>query len=522
MINTSETEKYHACSKLLDDGKYVEAIKLAETLSTDGFRAGIFIDGGFSLDDVSRVRKGTRIFEQLLEEKDKPSFSKVSLIYNAANGHISIYTLKRRKGKASAPPNDENLKAAKRLYQQAINLLGDVDKAFASQVWINYGNCLSQSGRFIDAIECYQKASSIDPENGMAMGNLGIELEHAMKITGRFRHEYAALARNLFERTLGPQMHLRYGSLEAIRDFQKRLDIVNEFINAHQKPILLPQPVKIPRSSANQQKYIRFCVQNGLFLNAWAGDKELTPGINDDLAFGNITTSVEESSLVPELLKTLNEIKESFATARYLYFLSQTSDKSLDEISKLTTYYTSDFSINGVYIGLCKTSYSRAFDVLDKVARIVNIYFRTGNPRDSFWNIFVEKQSHYESGVHLPFYAARQSICEKNNPSMYALADLCIDYFENEKVDLKTIDNRRNKITHDYLDVKLYTSKKDENENTIDLDGFKRQTKDVLLLAKKAVLYVVSAINIAELQKERTNIRAMPITVESAKGQPFL
>lgn len=520
MINESEIEKYQACLKLLSKGKYIDAIQLAGTLSVEGFRAGIFIDAGFSIGDINWVKKGTKIFEKLLIEQDKGYFSEASITYNAANGNLSLYTLKQRRGKVIVPPNDKNLRIAKKLYLQAINLLGDTDKTFASQVWTNYGNCLSHLGRFIDAIECYQKALAIDQENGMATGNLGIELEHAMQITGRFRHEYAALARDLFERTLSPQMHLKYGSLEAISDFQRRLAIVNEFIDAHKTPILLPQPVEIPSSSVNQQKYIRFCIQNGLFLNAWAGDKELTPGINDDLAFGNITISAKESSLVPELLKTLNEIKESFATARYLYFLSQTADKSLDEISKLSTYYISDFSVNGVYVGLCKASYSRAFDVLDKVARIVNCYFQVGNPRDSFWNIFVDKQSLGEE--HTPYFSAKKPICLTKNPSMYALADLCIDYFENEKVDLKTIDNRRNKITHEYLNVKLYTSKQDDNENTIDLGEFKRQTKEVLQLAKNAVLYVVSAINIAEMQKANPNERVRPITINSTVGQPFL
>ena len=64
------------------------------------------------------------------------------------------------------------------------------------------------------------------------------------------------------------------------------------------------------------------------------------------------------------------------------------------------------------------------------------------------------------------------------------LQDLCIDYFENEKVDLKTIDGRRNKITHNYLNVKLYTSTQDNSENTVDLDGLSARRKKFYNLLK--------------------------------------
>ena len=179
-----------------------------------------------------------------------------------------------------------------------------------------------------------------------------------------------------------------------------------------------------------------------------------------------------------------------------------------------------DFSINGVYTGLCKTAYLRAFDVLDKVARIANIYFGIGERKSTFWNIFAEKQSQGEN--HEIRFIARQAVCNMNNPSMFALSDLCIDYFENAKVDLKTIDTRRNRITHDYLNVKLYVAHDDSKENVIGLEELESQTKDVLLLAKYAVIYIVSAVNIAEERKEASNERLMPMVYGDKPGDIFL
>lgn len=105
---------------------------------------------------------------------------------------------------------------------------------------------------------------------------------------------------------------------------------------------------------------------------------------------------------------------------------------------------------------------------------------------------------------------------------MCALADLCIDYFENAKVNLKTIDSRRNRITHDYLNVKLYPAKDDNKDNVIGLDELRYQTKDVLRLAKYAVLYAVSSINIAEMRKKTSDERVMPIIYDGKPGDIFL
>lgn len=521
MISKAETEKYHLCSKLLDEGKYIDAVKLAKTLSSDAFRAGIFIDGGFAIGDSKTVRKGTKIFEEmLLVDEAVSGFSKYSILYNAANGYSSLYALKRINRKTIVPSNDNDLRNAKRLYRQTIENLKNAEASFASQVFINYGNCLSLFGRFIDAIEQYELAIHIDPENGMAAGNLGIELEHATLITGRYRHEYIALAHDFLKQALSSKMHLRFGSLQAANDFQTRLKYLEDFINVHEEPISPPEPARAIHENEHQQDYIQFCIKNGLFLNAWAGDKSLTPGIIDDISFGSIIISIDDKDIVPELLRILNEIKESYTTARYLYFISQNKSEILDNVSKTTVYFDNfDYSINGLYTGLCKTAYSRAFDVLDKVARIVNVYFGIGNRRSTFWNIFVEKQSLGEA--HEIRFAARQTICETQNISLFALSDLCIDYFENTKVDLKTIDTRRNCITHDYLNVKLYTSQDDNMESVISLDELAEQTKDVLLFAKHAVLYVVSAVNVAERQKEKPDKISVPIIYDSKLGETF-
>lgn len=519
MIESDDLKKFELCSKLMDDGKYHDALLQAESILNPGYRASILIDAGYALNKPGKIRQGIVLFEELLTSETGREFAKHSLLYNIANGYSSIYSLRRQRRNKTVPPNDIDLRSSKRLYRESLEKLPTRKGEFASQVYVNYGNCLSQLGRFAEAIQSYQKGLNADPTNGMAAGNLAIELKHAVTIVGRYKHEYLALAHELLTRALGNSMHLKFGSYQAIQSFRAHQEQLTQFLQAHRKPIPIPEPVMAVGKSKAKKEYVQFCIENGLFLNAWVGDPLLSPGITDEISYGPIVTSVDDNSFVPELLRLLNEIKEAFAAARYLYFLSQQKDNLLDEISGITLYFDNlDYDINGIYTGLCKTAYVRAFDILDKVARIVNVYFGIGNRRDYFWTLFASKQSRGEE--HVEWFAARPTIANSGNYGLFALADICIDYFEQEHVDLATIDDRRNKITHDHLTVRLFHMKNDAGD-AVSIDEISKQTLNVLLLAKHAVLYAVSAVNLAEAKKASSG-KIGQLIYGSNPGQPFM
>ena len=95
----------------------------------------------------------------------------------------------------------------------------------------------------------------------------------------------------------------------------------------------------------------------------------------------------------------------------------------------------------------------------------------------------------------------RPQVASFHNYSLYALSDICIDYFESEHVDFKTIDSMRNKIVHDHLTILSEYNAQNHSKVAISHSEMKDKTLSVLLLAKYATLYLVSAINISELQK---------------------
>jgi len=76
----------------------------------------------------------------------------------------------------------------------------------------------------------------------MAAGNLGIELEYVARITGRYTHEYMALAHEMLTRALGDSMHLKFDSYQAIQSFQAHHEYLTQFLKAHKEPISVPGP----------------------------------------------------------------------------------------------------------------------------------------------------------------------------------------------------------------------------------------------------------------------------------------
>lgn len=311
MTFEQDREIHETCSKLLDEGEYNLALSLAVTITTLALKAGIFVDAGTAIGRPGKVREGTEIYETLLQvDADKRVYARYSLLYNAANGRSALYDLRSSRRKSTVPTNDEDLRAAKRYYREALAELDVVDGPWPSRILVNTGNCMSRFGRFVEAIEYYEKALQADPTNGMAAGNLALELEHAALLTGRYRHEYMAVVHALLTQVFGPDMHLQYGSRPAVESFQVALKRVTKFLDFHQDPISPPGPVAERITASPVADYSKFCVDNGLLLSPWIGNKHLSPDLIDNVAFGPIVTPIT-ADLVPELLNLSSILDES-------------------------------------------------------------------------------------------------------------------------------------------------------------------------------------------------------------------
>lgn len=489
---------YTRALELMDQGAWQAAIDIAKEIKSAPLRAGIFIDGGACLKKKQLVKQGINDIEEAIKSKNA-KFRAESMLYNSANGFIALYNLQLSQGRKTIPPNDSNLRMAKNRYRDAIlALTSDTSAKLASQIWTNYGNCLSALGRTVDAMDSYYEAIKSDPQNGMALGNLAYEMQYFSRMVGRHRHAYILYSRYLLERIVNGEAHLRYGDPRNLHRFQTLYNYLEELINSHTKAI--PEIKKYKQQRGKKGKFISFCQQNRLFLNVWLGDTTLAPATVDDIHFGPITTSIGDDKVFLPLIRTLNEIRESFVTARYLFYGALYPDSFVDKLSSLTLYDDiNTYDLNGLPIGLLKAAFTRSFEVLDKVARIVNLYFDYGNERSSFWDTLATKESQGQKQEKR--FIIRPELAKYNNYGLFALADICIDYHEMQNPNLKWFDIRRNLITHHFLSVSFDEFVNKDNEREIGIHELKKRTLTLLRFTKSAILYAVLAINIAETAK---------------------
>lgn len=137
-----DIDTYRTCQTLLSQGQYNNALALSRDITLPEAQAGILIDAGFSLRRSSLVQKGIGLLQDALLREPASPLTRSSLLHNLANGYLSLFTLRSRKrAHAPAPPNDDNLRAAKEKYREALDELIDEPSAVRSQIWVNYGNC---------------------------------------------------------------------------------------------------------------------------------------------------------------------------------------------------------------------------------------------------------------------------------------------------------------------------------------------------------------------------------------------
>lgn len=506
---TEEMVRGQMAIKYLTEGKFVEAIKTAEELRDKSLKAAIFIDAGFELEKSGTIRKGVEFLEGLLSNPEELKAKKflAETFYNLANGYSSIFQLREKRRSLVKPANDTDLRRAKKYFREAIRTLSTENKAKLTELNINYANCLSQFGRKIEAVAIYKEALEIEPFHPMALGNLGLELSYLGYVLPSFNEDYFISSGEYLYHAVEVEQTSSQLHDSAKLAFEQRLGVVRKTIAGfgELKESSISFSSRLFRSL--NRKFLNFCADKNLFLNAWVGDFEAVQAIIDSINFGPITMSVRDQKTVPEMLRILNDAKETYTTARYLFFCSQRKSRVVTDISKLTTYFQSEEQeLNSLHMGLCKSAYLRAFDVLDKVARIVNVYFGIGKRRGSFWEVFVQKHSAGES--KLKSSVARPEVVNLDNAGLYALADLCIDYFESERTDFKKIDERRNLLTHDHLVVEDNHGINSNREKTISEEELFEQTEKVLLLAKNSLLYLIMAVSISEQKKDKS--KALP------------
>jgi len=497
MTDDQDQQALHAAAdvvvRLIAEGKHDEAVdRMVNTRAAPGVSRELLIrtiiSTGQHYQHVATTRAALDAFERV-KKSDKPS---ESYYYDVANGYQVLYDQGRGPRGEHAFEFGPEVNTAIRYFERA---------ATTPEAWTNLGNLLDSVGRPLEAISAYRAALDLDRDFGMAWGNWGITVEH-LASSGQYSGGLLLEAHRLLQEAIDrPASVEAVGGLDALLDFVDVSDSIEAHFDEYgQGGVVHDHHRHDPRDDSADSDFVKYfttmCLERDLYLNLHVMDQKAEASVGDSY-FPTIVMAVGGQDDYRDLILRINEIRESFATARYLVARSQYVDDDTRQVSEQTTLVnTLDYAVSNLYVGLLKAAYKEAFSTLDKLAVLVNHYLGIG---------------HAESGVYYGtvWFApdavdGERRIAEPVGAAGYQLFGtylLCLELRGSRYSSL------RNAMTHRYARVYRYGP---VEKGGYDFDRLVDLTAEVLLKVKCAVIYVTQYIAKTE-QSKAAGDRALPL-----------
>lgn len=229
-----------------------------------------------------------------------------------------------------------------------------------AQIYTNLGNALNHIGRFVEAIEYWDRAICVVPKFAMAYGNRGLGLGHYAGAHYDRGHEDVL-------------MMAAFGSFgeacaeDAIFDSFYQANIVEEF---SRKMSAILSCYNIPYISENtdfenhpmgrgkkEREYRKWCLGNRLFLNS-LNDIATSPiAAQDMLTLPSLTTHIDDGPGPPVVIRYFNLIKQEFCSARYALYEGICYEGVHFSDRKVLLYNTLDYAAHGFSVERIKMAF---------------------------------------------------------------------------------------------------------------------------------------------------------------------
>jgi len=471
---------------------------------------GFLIDSGGVLHQKEVVERGIGILQGMVPKA--PNTVPPILLYNLANGYMALYDLARQQPEFHYDQDNQALLLAKRFYREALVQPDRIAAPLRSLIRVNYGNCLAQVGRSVEAIDIYDLALLDVPDHAMALGNLGLELLH-----------YANVARDpsllvnasdlLREALTGANLE-ETGLANARPTFERTLGKVEERLTALGTMHTHTSNQKSPRrDSAYLRGYRAFCLQHHLFLNLCLRNRPCARPAGDTISL-SLTTDLEDDTTFNRLSRVINEIKERYAVSRLLLFEACDPPVAIQHIDELTQYTDNlDYAVYGIRVGKLKLAFEGAYNVLDKIAFFVNDYVALGVREEgvSFSRIWREGKG----------TSIRPTLLNLNNWYVFGLYDVSRDLAAGNY--LNYLSKLRHISTHRYLvphvETLAWRTEADAKEYHIGYHELLEKTIELMQLVRSSITYLIAFID-AEERRKRQNLSGQPIPMFMPLARP--
>lgn len=391
-----------------------------------------------------------------------------------------------------------------------------LDKVRQCQILTNHANLLNTVGRTIDAIAVWDAALKIIPSFALAWGNRGCGLgdyarivfddyERAILALHAFDSLRSSMEEDAFFDSDDPRGAVTYFSgqareiagavnIDAVREMQK-LDQGNA------------------GCSKTERAYRRWCLEHRLFLCPLNDLGRHLAAATDDLMLPPLIEGFNDrpdGHLPPPIVGFFSQMKQEYASARLMLFEGMSSTQVHFSDRGVTLTDTLDYPLYSLASERVRTAFRIAYSLLDKVAFLVDRYWRLGKIPDrvSFKNVWmVEGKARllpqFEKHDNLPlrglFWLSKELFDEHLKQTTAA--------------DARELHSIRNALEHTYLRVSEGWAKPFMINGTsngsfgiaIGSDELEAKAIRVVQMARSALLYVSFAIGVEERKKKVAN-----------------
>jgi len=385
------------------------------------------------------------------------------------------------------------------------------------QILTNFANQLNKIGRFIEAVEIFDRALSLNERFGMARGNRGIALSHyacalydgghtAFMLVAAHQTLMSALAADAFYES--PDYRAAQAAfLEETRNIESRMDVsaVRQNIAGNNYEL---------GTSVEEQHYRAWCLRNRVFMNPLNDLGSLPIAAQDVLTLPSLTVEAA-SGPMPGVIGFFNQIKQEFVSARYLYYEGLQPKEPHFSDRDVLLYNTLDYPAYSLATEKMRTAFRLAYSLFDKISFFLNHYLELGHHPNkvSFRSVWYEAKGSPPRPL-LGLFAA----CP--NWPLRGLFWLSKDLFEDEfqsvtEPDSESLHEIRNHLEHKYLQLHQEMVAPDPQSlgYSIHTQDFVARTLRLLRLVRAALIYLSLAVWNEERRRDQGSRRKPSVSL---------
>jgi tetratricopeptide (TPR) repeat protein len=311
--------------------------------------ARVLVSTGQVRESRAILECGVEAFERLKAKSAPPNDP--LLYYDITNGYAELLAMTMRDDHASIFDCEDIARRALRYANR-----GPKDDPWALT---NLGTLYDQVGRPLEGLSAYERALAIDPRFGMAIGNKAVTIGVLSFIT-RYPISHLIHAHQLYQQALAhPESLIEAGGDGPLETFRQHDAAIVQYLTDIGRADRLERDLRHePYDDSSQsdfaQFYTRFCLRHDLYLNTHLIDRTAHASVGDEIIPPLVTPLGigGEEERVADVMFRLNEIIESYITARMALVQSQYVCEDFSAISKHTTLVNLlDYSASNIYVG---------------------------------------------------------------------------------------------------------------------------------------------------------------------------